>query len=322
MQLAKDKYGRIGRKVPGIGFDAEIQAPLEAAPRGNVYLSPRSLEIEEARRAEEEQWRIAQAKAKAFENEAKRKAEEVKARLMHEKIMEQKQSVRNRDQELLSAYFKRQSMMGEEARVASTLRAPADFSQEGWNPEIVEGNPEYKGVWGADYRWEKVYNNPLSRDGVFGIGTTDFDKIVKGVDVHQTNIPVGMAPKIVGGTMVGKYDDVEGRMHGRGMNGPMGWDWSWDSITSGISDLGDKTWDQLQDQLPGELSNQIMKELGQITGGSSSGGTATVNVTRPIYQPVVGAANSAAQSLGVPPWAIYAGVGMIGIGLLVVIFKK
>lgn len=321
MILAKDKHGRIGRKIPKMGFDAEIEAPEMAERRGNVYLSPQALEAEEAFRAQEEAWQKEKAKVQAIKAKAREKAIEIKKRLQHEDIMRSKAAVKNRDEELLAAYFKRQSMMGEEDKVARSL-VTADFSASGGDPQIVPGESEYKGVWGADFRWEKRVNNPLSRDGVFGIGTTDFDQIVKGTDVHQWDIPHGM--KIVGGTMVGKYDDVEGRVRKpmAGQMGHMGWDWSWDSISGGISDLADKTWDQLQDQLPDEIASQITKELGQITGGSSSGGQATVNVTRPIYQPIQTSVNQAASTLGVPPWAIYAGVGMIGLGLLLVVLKK
>lgn len=318
MNLAKDKYGRIGRKIPGRGFDAQVEPPEAGDRIGNVYLSPSTFEEEEAQRSKEEAEQKAR-KAWQERQKAVQKAKELMARKQHMEITQDRARIQNRDQALLADYFQRQMGMSEESKVARSL-VTADFSESGADPQIVPVGPEYKGVWRADYRWEKTVGNPLSRDGEFGLGVTDFDRIVKGDDIHQWNqvntsrslSPQGEALRIVGGTMVGKFNDVEGHMN----RNQMGFDWSWDSISSSVSDLADKTWDQLQSDLPKELAEQIQGEIFGSGGGSGQPGT--VVVTRPVYQPVA----AASQAMGVPPWAIYAGVGMIGIGLMFMMFKK
>lgn len=317
MILAKDKYGRIGRKIPGIGFDAKIDVPKKASHQGDVFLSPAALEAEESRHKEREQYEIAMQKAKAARLRAQREAEALIAKKQHFELKAMEQAKKhNPEQEALKKYFGLQMGMSETDKVARSL-VTADFSQSGGNPQIVPSGPAYKGVWSADYRKDKIVGNPLSRDGVFGVGVTDYDKIVSGIDVHQWNTVAMQNEKVVGGTIHGVLHDVDKHMARAAMGEDSGfWDWlpSSDDVGEFLSDVGtqiseiaDETIDQLRADLPSELKNLATSELRKLIQSGDP------RITIPRY--------SYAQASAIPKWAIYTSVGMMGVGLLLVLYK-
>ena len=105
----------------------------------------------------------------------------------------------------------------------------------------------------------------------------------------------------------------------RALPGMGAWDdWvpSWGEIGDSLSDVASSTYDQVIDDIPDLLANELRDA---ITGGgtvtSTGGGVVTVQ------RPITGAVTTVSQTIGLPPWAIYAGVGLIGIGTLFMIIK-
>ncbi len=331
MILAKDKHGRIGRQMPGFGEEAQIQIAPEAERRGNVYLSHRSIAEDQAHYAHEEQERNALVRAERLRNIVRRNAE----RIQHEnrsREIEAHQGLGAYDanREKLRKHFARKNAMGEtESVVDSLFHLPADFSQSGGNPQFVESDEAKRPiVWRADFRQELVVGNPLTRDGAYGPAITDYDRYLTGVDVNQTDV-------VAGGTMLGRYNGSNApagmganpflmrqphfkkRLPQSNVPRGMGFDFSWGGITDWVSGVADQTVDNLTDQLP----DQIAKELQQIISG---GGDAHVNPATGqivVTRPVTGVTTTIAQSMGVPPWAIYAGLGLMGVGVLFVLIK-
>lgn len=322
MHLAKSKNGLIGRQIPGVGDEARIQSASLGERRGDLYLSTGSIEADEAYFGEKEARERAFRKAKRVQKIAKAHAERI--------AQEKAAAKASRSQALsgydpiatkLQRYFAKRQTMGETAQVLADLQKPADFSSSGANPEYVPGNRMTGGEeWRADFRQHLIVGNVLTRDGEFGPAITDFDRFVNGVDVNQTDV-------VVGGTMVGRLDNssiktdlVSDGMGGvkvfkRGMRG-MGFDWSWSGITDAISNVADQTVDQTLNSLPEQLSKELQDALkGGGTVQSSSGGTVVVQ------RPVTGATTTIQQTLGIPPWALYTGIGVLGLGLMFVMIK-
>jgi len=352
MILAKDKNGRIGRQIPGVGEQAQVQYAPEAGHRGNVYLSTRSIEADQAYYAREEQERIAKVRAERLRNIVKRNAQRIEQEARAKEIQaHQGLGSYDSNRERLRQHYARKNAMGEtESVISSLLRTPADFSESGANPQIVESDESKRPVvWRADFRQELVVGNPLTRDGEFGPAITDYDRYMTGVDVNQTDV-------VAGGTMLGRYDGSNApagmgivpftvkqpqfrkKLHPHGVpsgmghsapaarrsrpevaTGPMG-SW-WDSATDWVTGVATSTVDNLSNSLPKEIADQIQKELNDIIAG---GGDAHVNPATGqivVTRPVTGTTTTVAQSLGVPPWAIYAGLGLMGVGVLFVLIK-
>lgn len=346
MILAKDKHGRIGRQIPGVGELPRVASAPEAEHRRDLYLSTRSIEADQAHYAKIEQERNAMVEANRLRNIVKRNAERIARERRAEEVERQSLGSYNPMTEKLRAHFAKQKGMGEtESVVDSLFHAPADFSQSGGNPQYV---PSEEGkrpiVWRADFQQQLIVGNPLTRDGEYGPEITDYDRYVNGVDVNETNV-------VAGGTMLGRYNGSNAEagmgnapfqarrkvrpsgvpygMSGvpRGMRGVpagfsghplgMGFDFSWGGITDWVSGVAEQTVDNLSDSLP----DQIAKELQDIISG---GGDAHVNPATGqivVTRPVTGTTTTVAQSLGVPPWAIYAGLGLMGVGVLFVLIK-
>lgn len=91
---------------------------------------------------------------------------------------------------------------------------------------------------------------------------------------------------------------------------------SWDSITTGISSGINTGVNDALANAPKDLLNSL---IGDLTG---SGQTATVTGnTITVQRPVTGAVNTVSQSIGLPPWAVYSGLGLIGVGVLFMVIK-
>lgn len=317
MQLARNKNGQIGRQVPGQGLQAKVAKINMGERRGDLYLSTSQVEADQAYWKQKEEETNALNQAKLMQSVAKRKADFIRLQIANQKT-NAFQAVAKHDpmMEKLRAHYAKTGAMGETEAVAGSILAnPPDFSSQGGNPEIIMSDYDKRPIaWRSDFRQHLIVGNPLTRDGVYGPGVTDYDRIVNGIDVNQTNIVEGATmgrEHIVGGTMLGRLD-------GRNVKMPtnMGFDFSWGGITDWASNIADQTVDSLSDKLP----DQIAKELQGIIAG---GGDAHVNpatgqiiVTRP--PTVVG---GAAASLGIPPWALYSGLGLMGIGVLFMVIK-
>lgn len=310
MLLAKDKNGRIGRKIPNKGFNAQIEIPPEASHLGDVYLNTNRLEHDERYWKNEEALQIAKAKAREEQEKLKRKALELRSLERNHAIKDQQRKPLSRDQRLLGNYFRRQMGLTEQEKVARSL-VTADFSQSGADPQIIPVPDEYKGVWAADYRWEKVIGNPLSRDGVFGPGVTDYDRIVKGSDIHQWN-----EPTVVGGTQLGVYNDEvkfakNNQLSGFGSLFDDLSDWA-SSVYEGALEIADETLSEIRAQLPEELKKLTNTELKKLLASQGQPGVPTISIPRYTTVP------AAAQNQN---WVMYAGLGLLGLGVLFIGIK-
>lgn len=319
MILARGKNGQIGRMIPGQGLQAKVQSASMGERRGNVYLSNESIKEDQAYWDKQENETRAYRQAQAVANIVKRKASELKAQ-EREAQNRQFQQIAKYDpmNAKLKAFYARQGMMGEDQRVSQSV-APADFSSSGANPQYVDGVPMTGGnQWRADYRQHLIVGNPLTRDGVYGPAVTDYDRFVQGIDVNQTDV-------VAGGTMLGRYDgQIAPAGNGRRslarphMNGAMGFDWSWGGLLNTVGNTINQTVDNLVDKLPDQLTKELEEVVwagGSPPPGPSGGGTVYVN------RPVQGAVNTVSQTIGLPPWAIYTGVGLLGVGVLFIVVK-
>ena len=197
MQLAKDKHGNIGRKIPSQGQEAKIARPVKAEEQSNVYVSQKSVMKQEIKDKVE----VAKAQAKEQANVAKQKIEKEAKQIQEAKKVKEVEKFQQAAKisptmVALKEFFEKKQSQGETKAVLNALSpaslpsAPADFSASGGNVQYVRGNKLATGgdQWSADYRTQMIVGNPLTRDGVFGPGITDYDRFVKGVDVNQTNI--------------------------------------------------------------------------------------------------------------------------------------
>lgn len=323
MILAKGKKGQIGRKIPGVGFDARVAHTPMGEHRGQLYISARSIAADENHYAAKEDEARRINEARKFKRIAIQKAESLQAKKDHQRAV-RSQALAGYDpmNEKLRRHFAKSGAMGETEQTIESLVAnpPADFSQSGANPQYVNSStPKPVVVYAADFRNTLPVGSPLTRDGSFGPAVTDYERIVSGYDVNQDNVV-----EIAGGTMLGRYNGSTAP-GGTGVNhlkhrtrDGMG-DW-WDSITDFTSGVGDKLTTQAQTTAANAANEALKKELAKLTGTTvkpptTSGGTI-------VYQnPVQGAVNTISQNMGVPQWAIYTGVGLIGVGVLFMIVK-
>jgi hypothetical protein len=342
MILAKGKNGRIGRMVPGVGLQARVMGAEQADRRGDVYLSTRSIEDDQKYFQAQEDRERAMREAKRMENIALRNARAIQAR-KHAESVKQFQAAAKFDpmNEKLKKHFAKKNMMGETEAVAtslfdrnSVLNPPADFSSSGGNLELVPGERMTGGdQWSADYRQHLIVGNPLTRDGEYGPAVTDYDRYVGGNDVNQWD-----TVNIAGGTMLGRYDGqiapagmgynhVQGyrkQRQGvpRGMGGLFDFIPSWDTIQQKATDFATKAGTALITKEEQQLQDQLLKS---ITGGGpaptpvTSGGTTTYVVQQPTAVPQY--LQQAATQLGVPKWALYTGIGLLGLGTLFLVIK-
>lgn len=222
MQLAKNKYGQIGRQQPSVGLEAQVVSAPMAEIQRDVYVSQSSVEQDNAQKNQAE-WAQNQRRLQRQLELAEIKRERAqKERLERRAILNEQAQKIDPINEQLKSYFAMQGTMGETEKVVSTLLPPnpADFSASGGNLQYVPGLPVTGGdqFW-ADFRQERIVGNPLTRDGIFGPRTTDYDRFVAGEDVNQTNVV-----KIAGGTMLGRYH----------MDGTMGQTQSWTDWLTGL----------------------------------------------------------------------------------------
>ena len=214
MHLSKNKNGQIGRHIPGTSFGANVDQAQPGEHSGNVYLSPRQVEEDQAYYNSKDREDRAFTEAKRARREREANLQEMKMQARSAQI-EKYQALAKIDpmNAKLKAHFMKRAMMGETSQVAdSLLRDPADFSSSGGNPEIVPSDSGKRPiVWHSDYRQHLIVGNPLTRNGVYGPNITDYDRYVNGEDVNQTDIV-----KIAGGTMLGRYN---GSIAPNGVNG-------------------------------------------------------------------------------------------------------
>lgn len=239
---------------------------------------------------------------------------------------------------------------------ADVLRKPADFSSQGGNPEVVLSKDDKRPImWRSDFRTLRIVGNPLTRDGAYGPAVTDYDRYVNGVDVNQTDVV-----EIAGGTILGRYNGenlteswasalkdksyqeklkayAEAKEmrsepwyqgpHGAALSGVdyqqrepmngMGFDWSWSGVTNWASGVVDQTVTKLENQLPDQLAKELQGIITQGGHVTTSPSTGTITVA----QPVPGAITTIQKATGVPTWAIYTGLGLMGVGVIFMMIK-
>lgn len=323
MHLAKDKHGRIGRKVPGVGFDAKVETAPQAERRSSVFVSPFTIENDEKYWKNVESKKIAKQEAQAAKEFVKRQAEEVKKQKVSQSLEKHQAAAKfDATQDIMLQYFQKSLKLGETQKAINALSPahlpanPADFSASGGNVQYVRGERMTGGTeWRADFRDRLIVGNPLTRDGVYGPAVTDYDRIVQGVDVNQTNVVQASLP-IAGGTMLGRY---EGENVTPGMGSlpeGMGIDLSsiGKSISTGVQSGVQKLTTQIPQRVEQFVSSELQKLIEKGMARIQPDGKVVVYQEQP---PVI-----QSQIMGLPPWAIYAGVGVVGIGLLLALSRR
>lgn len=353
MILAKNRYGQIGRQVPGVGINANVVPASMGEARGSVNISTRSIEEDQARYLAEEIEAKKKRQQDRIRQVATRVATEARRKARGAQVMQfQKLAQLDPMNERLKAHYARQKGMGESELVSeSLLRTPADFSSQGGNPQIVASESGKRPIaYFADFRQELIVGNPLTRNGEYGPAVTDYDRFVNGVDVNQTDVV-----EIAGGTMLGRYDGqpvpagmagkmipmpvipikkfpvAPGRMvpmpvlppripikmpinDVRALSG-MGFDFSWDGLVDSASDVLSQTGDNLVDALPTQLAKELQNAISQGGTVKSTSGNTVV-----IQRPVTGTTSTEIVN-GVPNWVTYGAGVMIGMGFLLMIVK-
>ena len=280
MHLAKDKYGNIGRKIPSSGTESKIQQPMTAEEQTDLYVSQSSVVKQDIKNKLEE----AKAQAQESANFAKRKmAQLAKEDIQKQKTAEvkqyQKASKIDPTQDVLKTYFAKQMSVSETKKVlndlspASLPAAPANFSASGGNVQYVRGTPVTGGdQWNADFRTQMIVGNPLTRDGVFGPGITDYDRFVKGIDVNQTDVV-----KIVGGTILGRYQSQDINLSGSTMGSVSDFFSNLASgVSTGISQGTQEALSKLPSQVSTTLSSSLQDMLNKGLAKKNPDGTITV----------------------------------------------
>lgn len=341
MILAKGRDGRIGRQIPGVGLQARVDRPVMGEVHGNLYLSESSIANEQANRRKKE-GHLAMQKAAAQISAANRRQHgRLGSIRANAQIKASRQAV-NFDpmNEKLKHHFARQKTMGQDMMVSNSLYhaplwtrgttgqvltpvPPADFSNSGANMDTVpSGVPPEPVIWHTDFRTHMIKGNPLTRNGSYGPGVTDFDRFVNGRDVNDQAIDGGgnATEQIAGGTMLGRWNGgiAKRGILKRGHNNTLGDDSDFSdaeieaagSDDSGgfFSDLWDSASDTATAALPG-LATQAIKP------GSSSSTTTVIHTV-----PAATLAPSVVP--GVPNWALYSGIGLLGVGVLFAVLKK
>ena len=218
MYLARDKYGNIGRQIPGASFGAEIAQPYAAESPGNVEISS-AAQIDYQQKLRRQKYLAHKA-----DRDQKRYAELARVNQAQAlsgaqaRNIAQFQGPKNYDpvNEKLKAYFARKMQMGSSSsdQVALSVSAtsgavfkpvaPADFSQSGANMHLVpDDHPQETVVWESDFRTHMIKGNPLTRDGKFGPAVTDYDRFVQGTDVNDQSMG---RMRVSGNTIYGRRE--------------------------------------------------------------------------------------------------------------------
>lgn len=303
MMLAKRKDGTIGRMVRSMGETAVVEDSPLADRRGDLYLSKSSI-AENANYIQQ----LANKKAKEDQVRAEAYASQLQAdkirnaRMQTQIQSEQKAAMFNPMNEALKKHFAIVANKTQTETVASTVRA--DFSDR---TEIRDPNAKPALNQYADFRQNRIVGNPLTRDGSYGV-VTDYDRIVRG----NEDLPIRYA----GGTMLQPlypgdfgYDQMETK---KTLSSPMGdidWGGMWDSAVS-----------QIETQVPAVVANAATQAVQEAIMPPKTAPTQTT-VIRNITSAPIAAVNSAANSMGVPPFVLYGTMGLLGIGVLALVFK-
>jgi|GEM_PF-6503287 len=321
MILAKNRNGQIGRQIPGVKFDAKIEAAQEGGRRGSVYISTRSIEEDQAYYGQKERQERAVGLRERLKNIAERGAFEARKAAKTEKIVRfQKLAAIDPMNEKLKAHYARQGSMGETMRVMNSVR-PADFSSSGANPELVAGERMTGGdQWRADFRQHMIVGNPLTRDGNFGPAVTDYERFVQGTDVNQWNVVD--TGQIAGGTMLGRYNGSKAPA-GMGSQAMGACSFSSLSLSDYAACVAREAGDKLADSTLASVLKAAQTEVNKIIAG---GGDAKVNPDGSITIRREGAPTQQTSMFGtVPKSVLWAGgitVGVIALLLVATQAKK
>lgn len=387
MYLAKDRFGRVGRQKPGVGYEAEVESPAQGVRRGNVYLSEGQIEDDQNYYQAKANQMRALAEAERVAAIAKRKAEIIEATKRAREVLSfQKIAEADPMNDKLRRHFgitmgRTQSEQVANSVSSDVVQTNADFSSQGGRPEVVLSKDDKRPImWRSDFRTLRIVGNPLTRDGSYGPAVTDYDRYVHGVDVNQTDVV-----QIAGGTILGRYNgenltedwasalkdksyqeklaayakmkemqsqpwyegprghsmsgipqnkyqsqpmngqmgtmgasgDLRSLSNRQGVHGTMGFDWSWGGITDWAGGIIDKSVDKLEDQLPEQLAKELQNVIAQ--GGSTQVSPSTGTVT--VYHPTPSPVTTIQQATGIPSWALYTGLGLMGVGVVFMMIK-
>ena len=296
MHLARDKYGRIGRRVRAMGESAVVALPSVAASLTNVEVSPAMIDKNQHYWEAKEKALQKELSLKRQQREAKQAAKNKEIRAQAAKVAKLQMEIpMNPIEQALKKQFALQAKASESSKVVKSLKA--DFYDREFIPV-----PEEKirvSARSGDFEITNLVGNPLTRDGRYGV-VTDYDRLVRGQELDNANV------QLVGGTILRKLPNKR-------RDSSMGWEW--EDVGNWFSDTASNTADQLQEQLPAEIANQLKDQLFPPTVNPQTG---VVTVNRPGTTNYV---QNAAQSLNVPPVVIYGAMGMMGVGLLLVLVK-
>jgi hypothetical protein len=334
VNLAKNSRGQIGRHVRSFGEEAQIEIPPGAARTGTVEVSARS--IEQDQQYWQEMDRRAQAEAEAritrarFERASARAAEDQRRALIES---QQVPATYNLEEEKLKRYFARNMGMSESERTARSVRA--DFTIN----EMIPGNPKRPMNIRSDYRQMEIVGNPLTRDGSYGV-TTDYDRFVRGTELDNDLVPVPQSSTLLRAKNNGNggfsgpngeplYRPRPSESLRRSPRAQMGYDEE-DPFAADLEEeesnwferLFESTAEQFQEQAPEAVARAATQTaVAQITGQRPPA-PQTIYQTGPAsYLPMQSQVARYAQSSGVPPWAIYSVVGLLGVGVLITAVK-
>lgn len=296
MILARSKNGAVGRQVKSVGEKAIVEAPRLAERRSDLYISTRSIDEDEAYWKAQENKARAEYQAQMLRADYEKRAQKLIDDANRKKVLsEQAKKPLSVEDTQVKAYVARTMGLSETEKVSRSISADFDI-----NVEVKEAGKLRPIVPRADFRLQSITGNPLTRDGSYGV-VTDYDRFVRGQELDNDLVPTG------------------GTMLRRPMSSEFGF--SWDSVTNWLDTTASNTMDQLSTQLPGTLATAAQQELiKQIQSGQAA---QQVVVQQPVQMPNTYSIQAGQQMIsGIPNWALFAGLGMVGIGLMFMIVKK
>lgn len=315
MILAKGRDGRIGRMVRSMGMEAVVDPALHACHTRSVIVSENSI-LEDDQRAQDAEIRQrAKLESKRLQRTAARIAREKEfrdGRAFTEKRRHEAQLAKDRENMKWSKHFARVNGMSEDEKVAKSV--VSDFSIY----EMVQDKRPLRPInRRADFDIMQLTGNPMLRNETIFQPARDWERFVKGDELNNDRITdVGA---VVGGTMLGRYEGQDVNLSQKTRR-----------RISKAKGMGDEPgfWDQLWSQTQAEILKQAPQAIiqAEIAKQQQYIQPSPVPVALPSQIPAatLPAANPvarAAQTMGVPTWALVSVVGLMGVGVALVGYK-
>lgn len=315
MYLSRNKNGQIGQVVQSEHDQEHFIKPsyLDEA-QGNVCFNPTQVEADTRSYLEAEMRN--QSRNELHKKNRKLKEEfERQDMSRHDKLLQMQHDEMSNDMHVqsqrLGKFIMENSQLPESVRLKNSVRT--DF----YNllPSKCESLRPFN-KFSDFHQLEPVGHQPLA-DGVYG-EITEFDNVFRNRNMYPSSYevvgdtelgrvndqPIDLSKEIRNANM-GSGDSRSGEMDMAGRRQMGSW---WDDLTTGIQN-------EFLEQAPGAIVDYAKDQL--LPGQAPPPQTVYVNTPNPVPRYV----GQASASLGVPPWAIYAGVGMLGIGMLAVLYR-